>query len=67
MPISAHFIFRNFWDFSRKRQKSAIFVAKNPLCGQKFFIKMATKFNVFTLKICRLAKNPLFSLTYLKK
>jgi len=29
MPTSAHFIFRNFWDFSRKRQKSAIFVAKN--------------------------------------
>jgi hypothetical protein len=27
---------------------------------------MATKFNVNTLKICRLAKNPLFSLTYLK-
>nr|DAG14013.1 MAG TPA: hypothetical protein [Caudoviricetes sp.] len=36
MPNSAHFIFRNFWEFSRKRQKSAIFVAKNPLCGQKF-------------------------------
>jgi hypothetical protein len=27
---------------------------------------MATKFNVNTLKIRRLAKNPLFSLTYLK-
>jgi hypothetical protein len=27
---------------------------------------MATKFNVNTLKICYLAKNPLFSLTYLK-
>jgi hypothetical protein len=27
---------------------------------------MATKFNVNTLKICRLAKNPLFYLTYLK-
>jgi hypothetical protein len=33
----------------------------------KIFIKMATKFNVSTSKICRLAKNPLFSLTYLKK
>nr|DAG14014.1 MAG TPA: hypothetical protein [Caudoviricetes sp.] len=33
----------------------------------KIFIKMATKFNVNTLKIRRLAKNPLFSLTYLKK
>jgi hypothetical protein len=67
MPISAHFIFRSFWDFSRKRQKSAIFCGQKPTLWPKIFIKMATKFNVFTLKMRRLAKNPLFSLTYLKK
>jgi len=60
MPTSAHFIFRNFWDFSRKRQKV-------PFLWPKIFIKMAAKFNANTLKICSLAKNPLFSLTYLKK
>nr|DAT69861.1 MAG TPA: hypothetical protein [Caudoviricetes sp.] len=32
----------------------------------KIFRKMATKNNDNTLKICRLAKNPLFSLSYLK-
>ena len=37
MPISAHFIFRNFWDFSRKRQKSAILWPKTHFVAKKFY------------------------------
>jgi hypothetical protein len=53
MPISAHFIFRSFWDFSRKRQKSAIFLAKNPLFSltylknEKIYIVIEDKKRVF--------------------
>nr|DAR21770.1 MAG TPA: hypothetical protein [Caudoviricetes sp.] len=52
-------------NFSRKHQKCK-FRGQKPTLWPKIFTKMATKTNVNTLKICHLAKNPLFSLSYLK-
>jgi hypothetical protein len=42
------------------------FYGQKPTLWPKIFAKMATTFDVNTLKICSLAKNPLFYLTYLK-
>jgi len=38
-PISAHFYLPLFVNFCDKTLKSMNFVAKNPLCGQKFLKK----------------------------
>nr|DAO85162.1 MAG TPA: hypothetical protein [Caudoviricetes sp.] len=38
------------------------FYGQKPTLWPKIFVKMATTFDVDTLKICRLAKNPLFFL-----
>nr|DAW91513.1 MAG TPA: hypothetical protein [Bacteriophage sp.] len=56
MPTSAHF---NLPLFVMKRQNLSFSWPKTRFVA-KFFIKMATKNNVNTLKICCLAKNPLF-------
>ena len=37
MPISAHFIFRNFGDFSRKRQKVPFLWPKTHFVAKKFY------------------------------
>lgn len=60
------FYFSQFLGFFEKTSKKCHFCGQKPTLWPKIYIKMATKFNVNTLKIRRLAKNPLFSLTYLK-
>ena len=61
------FYFSQFLGIFEKTSKKLNFCGQKPTLWPKIFIKMATKFNVSTLRICSLAKNPLFSLTYLKK
>jgi len=61
------FYFSQFLGIFEKTSKKLNFCGQKPTLWPKIFIKMAAKFNVSTLRICSLAKNPLFSLTYLKK